>query len=398
MKLLGSLPARFSACISLAVVTASIGGCNPHVEAPPGTPPAQPKVDVVTIHSKPVPLTMELPGRTVAFRISNVEPQVTGLIQRLLFTQGDEVRAGQGLYQIDPATFHAIADSAQASLRKARAAVVSARLNVGRDRSLVKALAVSKQSLDNDVATLDQSEADVSSAQASIESANINLAYTTVTSPITGRASRSSVTEGALVNADQTTPLVTVTQLNPIYVDVTQPIPTLLRLKQALKSGQLKSAGYDAAVVHLILDDGSEYQMAGRLQFSEVTVDEETGSVTLRAVFPNPDELLLPGMFVRARIQEGVSLHGLLVPQRDVTHNEQGQPTALVVGPGNKVEGRILVADRAIGTNWLVTSGIADGDRVIVAGLQKVRAGMVVDPVQAAAVTGDSGGQGTAGN
>ncbi len=364
-----------------AVTTAVLllAGCKPGND-PPAVHAAPPQVGVVTIHAQPVILTSELPGRTTAYRIADVRPQVNGLILSRLFTEGDDVTAGQQLYQIDPSPYQASLDSAKAAVQKARASVTSARLTVARDRSLVQAFAVSKQDLDNDVATLQQDEADVASALASVETANINLAYTKVYSPISGRSGRSSVTEGALVTADQTTSLVTITQLDPIYVDVTQPVTTLLRLKRELRSGLIKSAGADQAEVHLILEDGTEYAEAGRLQFSEVNVDQDTGSVTLRAIFPNPDEFLLPGMFVRERIQEGVSAHGLLVPQQGVTHDPQGRPTALIVDKDNKVENRILVADRAIGSSWLVTKGIADGDRVIVEGVLKVAPGMVVTP------------------
>jgi membrane fusion protein (multidrug efflux system) len=386
-----------------AVTTAVLllAGCKPGND-PPAVHAAPPQVGVVTIHAQPVILTSELPGRTTAYRIADVRPQVNGLILSRLFTEGDDVTAGQQLYQIDPSPYQASLDSAKAAVQKARASVTSARLTVARDRSLVQAFAVSKQDLDNDVATLQQDEADVASALASVETANINLAYTKVYSPISGRSGRSSVTEGALVTADQTTSLVTITQLDPIYVDVTQPVTTLLRLKRELRSGLIKSAGADQAEVHLILEDGTEYAEAGRLQFSEVNVDQDTGSVTLRAIFPNPDEFLLPGMFVRERIQEGVSAHGLLVPQQGVTHDPQGRPTALIVDKDNKVENRILVADRAIGSSWLVTKGIADGDRVIVEGVLKVAPGMVVtpeaEPVQTAtADTGDDDSA-TAGN
>jgi len=385
----------FQSSLWSAVTTAvlMLAGCKLGSD-PPAVHAAPPQVGVVTIHAQPVILTSELPGRTTAYRIADVRPQVNGLVLSRLFTEGDDVTAGQQLYQIDPAPYQASLDSARAAVQKARASVTSGRLTVARDRSLVQAFAVSKQDLDNDVATLQQDEADVASALASVETANINLAYTKVYSPISGRSGRSSVTEGALVTADQTTSLVTITQLDPMYVDVTQPVTTLLRLKRELRSGLIKSAAANQAEVHLILEDGTEYAEAGRLQFSEVNVDQNTGSVTLRAIFPNPDEFLLPGMFVRERIEEGVSADGLLVPQQGVTHDPQGRPTALIVDKDNKVENRILVADRAIGTNWLVTKGIADGDRVIVEGVLKVAPGMVVtpeaEPVQTAtADTGD---------
>jgi membrane fusion protein (multidrug efflux system) len=373
------LAARLRGVAAMAVALGLLVGCKPSQGAAPAAPPA-PHVSVVTMHAKPVSLTSDLPGRTTAFGTAAIEPQVTGVVLKRLFTEGDDVTAGQVLYQIDPASYQAQVDSEKAAVEKARAVVVSERLTVGRDRPLVRAQAVAQETLDNDVATLLQNEADVASARAALETASINLGYTKVTAPIAGRTGRSSVTAGALVTADQTTALATVTQINPIYVDVTQPSTTLLRLKRELKSGQLKTAGTNQAEVHLILEDGSDYPQVGRLQFSEVSVDEDTGTVTLRAIFPNDDGLLLPGMFVRERIQEGISADGILAPQQAVTHNPQGQPTALIVDKDNKVQLRVLVADRAIGTNWLVTKGLVEGDRVIVAGVQMVKPGMVVVP------------------
>jgi len=373
------LAARLRGVAAMAVALGLLVGCKPSKGAAPAAPPA-PHVSVVTMHAKPVSLTSDLPGRTTAFGTAAIEPQVTGVVLKRLFTEGDDVTAGQVLYQIDPASYQAQVDSEKAAVEKARAVVVSERLTVGRDRPLVRAQAVAQETLDNDVATLLQNEADVASARAALETASINLGYTKVTAPIAGRTGRSSVTAGALVTADQTTALATVTQINPIYVDVTQPSTTLLRLKRELKSGQLKTAGTNQAEVHLILEDGSDYPQVGRLQFSEVSVDEDTGTVTLRAIFPNDDGLLLPGMFVRERIQEGISADGILAPQQAVTHNPQGQPTALIVDKDNKVQLRVLVADRAIGTNWLVTKGLVEGDRVIVAGVQMVKPGMVVVP------------------
>jgi membrane fusion protein (multidrug efflux system) len=373
------LVARLRGVAAMAVALGVLAACKPSQGAAPATPPP-PQVSVVTMHAKPVSLTSDLPGRTTAFGTAAIEPQVTGVILKRLFTEGDDVTAGQVLYQIDPASYQAQVDSEKAAVEKARAVVVSERLTVGRDRPLVRAQAVAQETLDNDVATLLQNEADVASARAALETASINLGYTKVTAPIAGRTGRSSVTAGALVTADQTTALATVTQINPIYVDVTQPSTTLLRLKRELKSGQLKTAGTNQAEVHLILEDGSDYPQVGRLQFSEVSVDEDTGTVTLRAIFPNDDGLLLPGMFVRERIQEGISADGILAPQQAVTHNPQGQPTALIVDKDNKVQLRVLVADRAIGTNWLVTKGLVEGDRVIVAGVQMVKPGMVVVP------------------
>lgn len=385
-------------CVSLAAAGA-LAGCKKQQAA--RQPPPPPEVGVVTIHAQPVSLTSELPGRTSAFRSADVRPQVNGLILKRLFTEGDDVKQGQQLYQIDPAPYQAALDSAKAAVQRAKASVTVAQLTVDRDRPLVKASAVSRQDLDNAIATLEQGKADLASGEASVESANVNLAYTRVFSPISGHSGRSSVTEGALVTANQTTPLVTITQLDPIYVDVTQPVTTLLRLKRELASGKLKLAGANQAEVHLTLEDGTEYPQAGKLQFSEVTVDEATGSVTLRAIFPNPDGILLPGMFVRERIQEGVSEHGLLVPQQAVTRDMRGEPTTLVVDKDNKVERRQLTADRAIGADWLVLGGISDGDRVIVEGVQKVRPGVTVKPVertaQAAAPASGSGATQAAG-
>jgi membrane fusion protein (multidrug efflux system) len=372
----------FYLCLGL-VGAFALAGCKKQAAAPKPPPPTE--VGIVTIHARPVSLTSELPGRTNAFRSADVRPQVNGLIQKRLFVEGEDVKEGQQLYQIDPAPYQAALDSAKAAVQRAKASVTMAQLTVDRDRPLVKATAISRQDLDNAVGTLEQGKADLASGEASVESANVNLAYTRVFSPISGHSGRSSVTEGALVTANQTTPLVTITQLDPMYVDVTQPVTTLLRLKRELASGKLKSAGTNQAEVHLTLEDGTEYPQVGKLQFSEVTVDEATGSVTLRAVFPNPDGILLPGMFVRERIQEGVSEQGLLVPQQGVARDMRGEPTALVVDKDNKVERRQLTADRAIGTDWLVLSGIADGDRVIVEGVQKVRPGVTVKPVEQAA-------------
>ncbi len=359
----------------LATLASLVAGCKDEkaAAAPAAAPAAQ--VDTVTLHAAPVTLITELPGRTSAYRVAEVRPQVGGVLLKRLFTEGDEVQEGQQLYQIDPAPYQAALASAEATLARARATVVSAQATVSRYRPLVQANAVSRQDLDNAVAALQQGQADVASGQAAVKTAAINLAYTKVTSPIAGRTGRSSVTEGALLTSNQTNALVTVTQLNPIYVDVTQPSTTILRLKRELASGQIKASGDNQVPVKLLLDDGTTYEQPGRLQFSEVTVDSGTGSVTLRAIFPNDDGLLLPGMFARAQLEEGVRQAGLLVPQQAVTHNQRGEPTALVVGADNKVELRKLVTDRAIGDKWLVTQGLADGDKVIVTGVQKVRPG-----------------------
>ncbi len=334
----------------------------------------------MTVHNQSVSLTTELPARTAAYRVAEVRPQVNGVILKRLFTEGGEVRAGQQLYQIDPAPFQASLESAQAALARAQATQTSAELLAQRYKPLSEARAVSKQDYDNAVASRDQASADVASAKAALDTARINLAYTKVYAPIAGRTGRSSVTEGALVAANQTQSLVVISQLDPIYVDATQASTVLLRLKRALKEGRLKTAGNSEAETKLTLEDGSAYPQTGRLQFSEVTVDSGTGSVTLRAVFPNPEGLLLPGMFVREQLQEGINDQAILVSQRGVTHNQKGDATVTVVGPDNKADTRVINTERAIGDQWLVGDGLKVGDKVIVMGIQGVKDGMVVRP------------------
>lgn len=349
-------------------------GCARHA-APP---PPKPAVTVVDLHARPVSLTTELPGRVSAYRIAEVRPQVNGVILKRLFNEGDLVAAGQQLYQIDPAPYQAALASARATLAHARASVTAARLTAERYRTLSEAHAVSRQDYDNAVATLGQDEADVASGEAAVRAAEINLAYTKVYSPISGRTGRSSVTEGALVTANQATNLLTVTQLDPVYVDLTQPSTTLVRLKRELAAGQIRRVDGNQAPAKLLLEDGSPYESPGTLQFSEVTVDQGTGSVTLRALFPNSAGLLLPGMFVRATIEEGVRDGAILAPQQGITHAPDGSATALVVGADGKVEKRSVELDRALGDEWVVSKGLASGDRLIIAGLQKVKPGMAV--------------------
>jgi membrane fusion protein (multidrug efflux system) len=344
---------------------------------------AVPEATVSTLAPQRVEIVSELPGRTAPYRVAEVRPQVTGVVLKRLFAEGGEVRADQQLYQINPASYQAAYDSAQASLAHAQAALNSAKLLAERYRTLIEAHAVSKQQYDDAVAGQQQVEADVASAKAAIETARINLVYTKVLAPISGRVGRSTVTEGALVTSDQTSSLATVQQLDPIYVDVTQSTTQLMRLQRELANGQLQNADANQATVKLVFDDGTEYAQPGKLLFSEVTVDQGTGSVTLRAVFPNPQRQLLPGMFVHARLVEGVSEQALLVPQQGVARNQRGEPTALVVGQGNKVEMRALKVDRAIGDKWLVVDGVKAGDKVVVEGLQKTRPGMVVRTVEA---------------
>lgn len=341
-------------------------------------PAAKPTVTVVDLHARPVSLTTELPGRVSPFRIAEVRPQVSGVLLKRMFTEGDVVDAGQQLYQIDPAPYEATLASARATLAHARAAVTAAKLTVERYSALVEAHAVSREDYDNAVATLQQDQADMASGEAAVRAAEINLAYTRVYSPIRGRTGRSSMTEGALVTANQAASLVTITQLDPVYVDLTQPSATLIRLKRELAAGQIHRVHGNEAAAKLLLEDGSAYQSPGRLEFSEVTVDQGTDSVTLRAVFPNPQELLLPGMFVRATIEEGVRDHAILAPQQGITHAPNGTATALIVTPSGTVEKHTVELSRAVGDQWLVTRGLAADDRLIVAGIQQVKPGMSV--------------------
>ncbi len=362
---------------SAAVCTLLLAACS-HQGAPP--PKAPPEVGVLTLVQQPVSIVTELPGRTVPYRIAEVRPQVNGVVLKRLFIEGGQVKAGQQLYQIDPAPFQAALESAQAALARAQATETSTRLLAQRYKPLSEARAVSRQDYDNAVASQDQARADVASAKASVDTAKINLAYTKVYAPISGRTGRSSVTEGALVAANQTTALVVIQQLDPIYVDVTQASTVLLELRRAMAQGKLKKSGDSQAEAKLILEDGTTYASTGKLQFTEVTVDSGTGSVTMRAIFPNPDDTLLPGMFVRERLDEGVDEHGLLVPQRALTHNQRGEALVTVVGPDDKASQRIVTTERAIGDQWLVSAGVAAGDKIIVTGIQRVKSGDTVHP------------------
>ncbi|HCM1978807.1 TPA: multidrug efflux RND transporter periplasmic adaptor subunit AcrA [Salmonella enterica subsp. houtenae serovar 47:z36:-] len=336
-----------------------------------------PEVGVVTLKTEPLQITTELPGRTVAYRIAEVRPQVSGIILKRNFVEGSDIEAGVSLYQIDPATYQATYDSAKGDLAKAQAAANIAELTVKRYQKLLGTQYISKQEYDQALADAQQATAAVVAAKAAVETARINLAYTKVTSPISGRIGKSSVTEGALVQNGQASALATVQQLDPIYVDVTQSSNDFLRLKQELANGSLKQEN-GKAKVDLVTSDGIKFPQSGTLEFSDVTVDQTTGSITLRAIFPNPDHTLLPGMFVRARLQEGTKPTALLVPQQGVTRTPRGDATVLVVGADNKVEIRQIVASQAIGDKWLVTDGLKAGDRVVVSGLQKVRPGAQV--------------------
>ena len=356
-----------------------MAGCgNNKAAKPPQAGP--PEVGVVTVQPQRVALTTELPGRTSPHMIAEVRPQVNGIIQKLLFTEGTDVMAGQVLYQIDPAIYQAAYDSAKAALARVEANLIPARLKEERFRDLVKIKGVSQQDYDDANAALKQSEADVAYQKALVENAHINLAYTKVKAPISGRIGRSTVTDGALVTANQPAPLATIQQLDSMYVDVTQSSAELLRLKRSLAGGLLKSSAGQARV-KLLLEDGTPYPLPGILKFSEVTVDQSTGSITLRAVFPNPNKTLLPGMFVRAVLEEGISEQAILVPQRGVTRNPAGNAMVMVVGAEEKVEPRVIKVERTMGDNWLVSEGLKAGDRVILEGIQRARPGTQVKAV-----------------
>lgn len=346
-------------------------------------PPRPVDVTVVTLRRQAAPVNTMLPGRTTAFQVAEVRPQVGGVLRERLFTEGQEVAAGQPLFRIDPAPFQAALETAEAALARAKATADQAGTTVTRYRPLVRARAVSQQDFDAAEAALRQAQADVASAEAAVDTARINLGYTVVNSPIAGRTGRASVTVGALVTASQANALVTVTQLNPIYVDVTQPSSALLRQRRDIAEGVLRRDATDRAAATLILEDGSEYAHRGEIQFSEVIVDQGTGSVTLRAVFPNPDGLLMPGMFVRARVEEGVIGEALLVPQQAVQRTPRGEPMAYIVKADGTVEQRILQTSRAMGTNWLVTAGLAPGDRVVLEGVLRIRPGAAVTATEA---------------
>lgn len=363
----------------------ALGACsNAQTPAPA---PQVPDVSVVTVHRGSVPITTDLPGRTSPYLVAQVRARVDGIVLKREFKEGGEVKAGQRLYQIDPAPYIAALNSATASLQKAEANLTSMAAQAERYKVLVAANAVSKQDFDNAVSTQGQAAADVATGKAAVAMAQINLGYTNVVSPISGRSGVSQVTEGAYVQASAATLMTTVQQIDPVYVDLTQSSVEGLQLRRDVASGQLKLNGPNQAKVTLALEDGTQYPSTGSLQFTDITVDQGTGSVTVRAIFPNPRFVLLPGMFVRARIQEGVSESAILVPQVGVTHDPKGQATALVVGPDNKVAVHALQLRGTSGNQWIVEGGLNDGDRVIVAGVQKVQLGAVVQAVESKTAT-----------
>ena len=374
---------RAKRIVAGGVLTAIVilGGCGQQSNKGGPPPGGEPEVAVVTIQPKRLVITTELAGRTSANLVAELRPQVSGIIQKRLFEEGSSVKIGQALYQIDPAPYQAALDNAKAALGRAEANLPAIRLKADRLRELLAEKAVSQQDYDDVAAALKQTEADVQYWKAMVETARINIGYTSINAPISGRIGRSAVTEGALVTAHQPTALATIQQLDPMYVDVPQSTTELLRLRRRLEEGRLSRNGQIRSKVRLLLEDDTKYPLEGTLQFRDVTVDPTTGSVILRVVFPNSKGVLLPGMFVRAVVEEGVNQKALLIPQQAVSRNPKGNPVALIVDAEGKIQQRMIMLDRAIGDAWLVSSGLAPGDRVIVEGMQKVKPGASVKVV-----------------
>ncbi|ATC64302.1 efflux transporter periplasmic adaptor subunit [Nibricoccus aquaticus] len=374
-------PVAAIAFTTLAAAAIFLAGCGKKSTAAATPPPLE--VAVLTIAPESVTLTQELPGRTSAFRLAEVRARISGIVQKRLFTEGADVKEGDVLFEIDPAPYQAALDSARASLARAEANLVAAQSQADRFKGLVATNAISQQNYDNAIASQLGFAADAAAGKAAVKTAEINLGYTRVTSPISGRIGRAYVTEGAYVQQGTATLLATVQQLDPLYIDLSQSADEVLRLKDALASGRLQRASDGAAKLSLILASNQPYPHPGALQFSDVSVNPGTGSVTLRAIVPNPDANLLPGMFVRARLEEGTSSDAILVPQSVVSRNSKGEATAMIVNAENKVELRVLQTARTVGTRWLVAGGLKPGDRVITNNLQKIRPGAVVKPVPA---------------
>ena len=377
MRLHHTAPAR--ALLGIVAVATGLTACGGK-EAPPQGPGAVP-VTVATLAPESVTLTRELPGRVNPYLVAEVRPQVNGIIEQRLFTEGGTVKAGQPLYQIEDATYRANYASAEAQLARAQATLHSAQLMARRSEGLVAINAVSQQDHENTLAALKLAEADVAAAQAALQSARVTLGYARIASPISGRIGKSAVTQGALVTANQAAPLATVQQLDPVYVDLTQSSAELLELRKALATGKLE--GSRDLPVTILLEDGTKYEHEGKLAFSEVTVDPSTGSYALRVVVPNPDGVLLSGVYVRALIGSGVRQDALLVPQQGIARDPKGHTTAMVVGADGKAEARAVEVSNAVGDRWLVEGGLVAGDKVIVEGLQKVRPGAPVQPTEA---------------
>jgi membrane fusion protein (multidrug efflux system) len=375
-------------CLCVALITAlALSACG---DQPPPKAPQMTEVGVVTLGTRSIRVTTELPGRTTALLTSQVRARVDGIILQRAFKEGADVKLGQLLFKIDPAPYRAALASAAATLLKAQANVKATHAQAERYKILAEGNAISKQDYDNAVATAGQAEADVAAGQAAVQTASINLGYTDVTSPITGRIGVAQVTQGAYVQGSAATLLATVQQIDPMFVDLNQSSVEGLRLRREAASGQIKLDGPDQTKVLITLEDGSRYAQPGTLQFTDITVDQGTGTVTVRAIMPNPNHVLLPGMFVRAQIDEGVKDDALLVPQVAVTHDQKGQATALVVGDDGKVALRQIVTGTTVGSDWVVESGLKAKDRVIVEGLQKVQPGQVVKAVESKTPQGRS--------
>ncbi len=383
--------ARQIIVVGVLVWALILAGCGQ--QQAKGGPPGPAEVVILTVSPEKIVTTMELSGRTSAFRAAEIRPQVNGIIQKRLFVEGSEVKVGQVLYQIDPAPFHAVLDNAKAALGKAEANLPAIRSRSERFRELLVDKAVSQQDYDDATAALKQSEAEVQYWKATVETARINLGYTRIKAPISGRIGKSNVTEGALVTSHQPVALATIQQLDPIYVDLPQSTAELLRLQQRMADGRLNRDGKNHNRVRLMLEDGTPYPLEGTLQFRDVTVDPSTGSVILRVVAPNPKGVLLPGMFIRTVVQEGINTQAILIPQQAVSRDPKGNPLTLIVDAEGNVQVRPLVIDRAMGNRWLVASGLAPGDRVIVEGIQKVRPGAPVKVVSAGAGGENKGGE-----
>ena len=381
LRPLQSAAQRLPALGAMVAIAFILAGCSD--KKPPPPPAGPPEVGVVTLQPEPMVFTTELPGRTSAFLSADIRPQVGGIVLQRLFTEGATVKAGQPLYQIDPSTYQAALASAQAALARSKATATAADATAGRNAELVKIDAVSKQINDQSQAALAQARADVATAQASVQTATINLGFTRLTSPITGRIGTSTVTPGALVTANQTVALTTVQQIDPLYVDVTQSSAEVLRLKRDFAAGRLTKSGADAARIRLLLEDGSNYGRDGKLQFAGISVNPTTGAVTLRATVPNPDGLLLPGMYVRAVVEEGADQDALLAPQQGVLRDAVGRATALVVDGEDKIARRAVTVGRAVGNRWLVRDGLKAGDRLVVEGSMRVKPGDKVKVAEA---------------
>ena len=371
-----SYPRALTRAVLCMLLSLTLLACEEGGKGAPGSSGPR-EVVIIKLEPRREVYTTAIAGRIASFQVAEVRPQVGGILQQRLFTEGADVKAGQALYQIDPATYEAALDSAQAALMKAEANVTPARLKAERFRELLAIKAVSKQEYDDAQAAFKQAEADVAVNRAAVKTARINLEYTKVRSPISGRIGKSAFTPGALVTANQAQALTSVRQLDPVYVDITQSSQDLLRLRAQFTNGELRSAAEEAPV-RLKLENGAMYPHEGRLQFTDVSVDESTGMVSLRALFPNPEHILLPGMYVRAVIAEGVDENALLVPQRALRRDPKGQASVLLVDGGGKVDVRLVDVGRTVGDSWQVLSGLKPGDRVIVEGGQNVRPGMSV--------------------